>query len=276
MNGRAKKRIIVWLPAGAALFLSWSPAGAEVWRFGLDVRDFATGERQAVVAPGGDRYDAADLLLLRGKLDFQPDSAWHVEGHLMQTATVRTVAPTPTTTATGFSLVGGSGGGALYTVDAWQWTELDREKATLQLAIDRLNVAYDNAKFKVRLGRQPVTFGKTFFWNPIDWVAPFTPVTIDRSYKPGVDVARFDYWVTPMDSLSLLYAAGDGGDWERSALVFRGAAVVGTYDHELLAGKLQEDWRVGYGISTTARWLGGAALRGEVALFFPDNAVLAA
>ena len=57
-------------------------------------------------------------------------------------------------------------------------------------------------------GRQAITFGKAYFWNPLDVFFPFDSSQIDREYKPGVDALRIDVPLGAFSGLNLVGAAG--------------------------------------------------------------------
>ena len=69
------------------------------------------------------------------------------------------------------------------------WVATD-EDLVFRGRIDRLSLAWSTPGFDLTVGRQPITFGKTLFFTPLDLVNPFQPATIDQEYKPGVDAVR--------------------------------------------------------------------------------------
>ena len=62
----------------------------------------------------------------------------------------------------------------------------------LLLRGDRLALSYEWSQYKLTLGRQVISFGQGRAFTPLDRVNPFSPATIDREYKPGVDALRLD------------------------------------------------------------------------------------
>lgn len=56
-----------------------------------------------------------------------------------------------------------------------------------RLWLDRFNIKYSFPIGDLTIGRQAITFGKAYFWNPMDIFKPFEPGQLDRDYKPGVD-----------------------------------------------------------------------------------------
>ncbi|MFH1679235.1 MAG: hypothetical protein ABIH26_01175 [Candidatus Eisenbacteria bacterium] len=90
---------------------------------------------------------------------------------------------------------------------------LEEEHATGSLSIDHLLVALSLDRADIVVGRQAITFGKAYFWNPLDVFAPFDPRRFDRDYKRGVDAARID---VPFGSFSGVTVVGVAGDRVRS------------------------------------------------------------
>lgn len=250
------------LALGLALVL-FSPrvSFAETHRLNIEVSDFL------IVQYHNDSDPIAtdkvfNLLTLRGKSDRSWTKSLHTEVHLLALAL-------KSKGAVDSGVFSQSGVSQLYVVDRLDLAIGDQDRFLLYP--DRLNIKWKKEPFSLRMGRQAVGFGKTFFWNPIDWISPFTPSTIDRRYKPGADVVRFDYWKTPFSGISLFYAAGEDGKAEKSAGIVRYTHAMQNIDLEWLAGKVRNDLRLGYGIASTAPFLQGGALRSEGAVYMPDG-----
>ncbi len=75
--------------------------------------------------------------------------------------------------------------------------------------IDLLNVRLRLGPVDIILGRQPISFGAGFVWQPADLVGTFSPLEVDREYKPGVDALRIN-WATGTFS-ELTFVAAFGG-----------------------------------------------------------------
>lgn len=144
----------------------------------------------------------------------------------------------------------------------WDWWQEDRQSAALWL--DRLNVRLSLPAADVTVGRQAVTFGKAYFWNPLDVFLPFDPNLFDRDYKAGVDAVRVDLHLDNFSGVTVLGAWGRelradgsfaGGDelWDAS---WYGSAVLGRYfttlsgwDLALQAGKIYGGYQLGGGLT---------------------------
>lgn len=132
--------------------------------------------------------------------------------------------------------------------------------------VDYANVRLTRGQTDVVLGRQAVTFGRSFFWNPTDWLSSFAPTEIDREYKGGVDALRISHGLGRFSGVELVYAYGEDGDADRSALLGRAYANWRDWDVEVLGGRVLTDDRLGFGWSGEVR---GAGVRGELAIHRP-------
>jgi len=78
----------------------------------------------------------------------------------------------------------GSSGGTPEAVDM-SWEPIDDSGYRFEGRVDRLNAVISIPHLDLTLGRQPVSFGSTFFFNPMDLVAPFSPWWWIRSTSPA-------------------------------------------------------------------------------------------
>ncbi|XPV75943.1 MAG: hypothetical protein ACNI27_15095 [Desulfovibrio sp.] len=135
--------------------------------------------------------------------------------------------------------------------------------------LDRAMVAYAPEWGEVRLGRQAVTWGHGFTFNPMDLFNPFAPTDLERDYKVGDDMAlvQFPWASSALDSpvdVELLYVARrnihtDSADFEESSI----AAKLGFYAAETLGidfmiARHYEDYVSGLGF---VGYIGDAAWR---------------
>jgi len=138
------------------------------------------------------------------------------------------------------------------------WAESDTHR--LWGEVDYANVRLTFQDTDVVIGRQAVTFGRSFFWNPTDWLSTFAPTEIDREYKGGVDAVRLSHGFGRFSGAELVYAYGEDGEWDESALIGRGYANWWNWDFEVLGGRVWIDDRLGFAFSGE---VGGAGVRGE-------------
>jgi hypothetical protein len=177
----------------------------------------------------------------------------------------------------------GSGGAGRYRLWDGRWDWGRRSDVSAALGLDRLAVKLSLPWFDVTVGRQAITFGKTYFWNPLDVFLGFDPRQFDRDYKPGVDALRVDVPLGEAAGLTLVGVAGRspervrlgpagpraelaeaGADWHGSALVARVVATLWGWDFSLQGGKVYGGYQVGAGL---AGELGPLEVRAEGAYF---------
>ena len=135
-----------------------------------------------------------------------------------------------------------------------------------------LRIAFERADLTI--GRQAVTFGKAWFWNPLDIFLPFGSTQFDRDYKPGVDALRVDLPLGDFSGATLVGVPGraqsgatpaDRADaWYRSALVARAFGNARGWDAAAQGGKILGGYQLG---GAAAGELGGLELRGEAVWF---------
>ena len=69
----------------------------------------------------------------------------------------------------------------------------DEDSWFLIQRLDRLYLALLGEKGSLRIGRQAITWGNGFVFNPMDLFNPFPPTAIDRDYKVGDDMINAQY-----------------------------------------------------------------------------------
>ena len=144
----------------------------------------------------------------------------------------------------------------------------DSQLGRIQLVMDRAVLSVHLPHVDISLGRQPVSFGQGYFFTPMDLVAPFSPGTIDREYKQGVDAVRTDAYLGTANQLT--FVAAYAGGWDLEGLVFASHMRVNVenLDVGVFAAEARKDAVVGVDAATD---LMGVALRGEGTMTFPDN-----
>lgn len=161
------------------------------------------------------------------------------------------------------------------------WHREDDHAAALFL--DRVNVAVAFPWADVTVGRQAITLGKTFLWNPLDVFLAFDPRVFDQDYKPGVDAVRVQIPLGAFAGIDLIGAAGRtvtlattlfgeendvDASWTGSALLARGFWTVAGWDLAVQGGKVFAGEHAGAGVSGE---LFGIEVRGEAALHLGDG-----
>jgi hypothetical protein len=160
------------------------------------------------------------------------------------------------------------------------WRQRDDHAAAFE--VDRANVRLALPFADVTLGRQAISLGKTFFWNPLDVFLPFDPAQFDQEYKPGVDAVRIDVPLGAFSGVSVIGAAGrtldvagvfesdDSVDatWFGSSVLGRMFTSVRGWDLALQGGKVYGGYHVGGG---GVGELGPIEVRLEALAHFEDD-----
>lgn len=148
------------------------------------------------------------------------------------------------------------------------WAVADGQGMQATLRVDRAFVRLKLDMLDVLVGRQPVTFGSTFFFTPLDLVAAFSPTTIDREYKPGIDAARADLFLGTSGRLTLV--AAYAGDWnlDQVILAARASSTFDVWDVGLLAARSRGDLVLGVDVTGDVM---GVAVRGEGSVTRPRH-----
>ncbi|MFH1515701.1 MAG: hypothetical protein ABIG42_09620 [bacterium] len=163
------------------------------------------------------------------------------------------------------------------------WDANDNLAQTLFLSVDRLNARFKLSDADITIGRQAITFGKAWFWNPLDNYLPFSARTIDRDYKAGVDAIRVDIPLGNFSGINLIGVAGrkfnitdtgyeDGEnfdcDWFGSSILMRYFTSVSGWDYSLQGGKVYGGYQLGGGFVGE---IGEYQVRGEAAYLYVDD-----
>ena len=73
------------------------------------------------------------------------------------------------------------------------WPISDSEKQRSIHRFDRLAFEYRKGRTAVTVGRQAVSWGSGFVFNPLDLFNPFAPTTVDTDYKSGDDLVSIEH-----------------------------------------------------------------------------------
>jgi hypothetical protein len=132
--------------------------------------------------------------------------------------------------------------------------------------LDRLALTVAPDWGTITAGRQAVTWGNGFLFNPMDLFNPFSPADIEREYKIGDDMLFVQVPVAGGGNLQALYVPRRDpveGDisWEESSLAVKAHLFRGAAEFDLMAAKHYEDHVLGAG---AGGYLGAAAWRMDV------------
>ncbi len=159
----------------------------------------------------------------------------------------------------------------------WDWAEEADLQASLWL--DRAQLKFVLPFADLTIGRQAISFGKAYFWNPLDVFLAFDPRSFDRDYKAGVDALRIDIPFGDFSGLNLVASLGRriGGlgstvdpddfkvSWHGSALMARVFTTWQDWDIAVQGGKVYGGYQLGGAASGE---LGALAVRAEAAYQF--------
>lgn len=129
--------------------------------------------------------------------------------------------------------------------------------------LDRLYLSLLGEQASLRAGRQAITWGNGFVFNPMDLFNPFPPTTIDRDYKAGDDMVNVQLALEEYGDLQLLYVARRNPDNEdveldQASLAGKWHFALGNAEFDAMASRHFEDYVVGAG---SRGYLGDTAWR---------------
>jgi hypothetical protein len=106
--------------------------------------------------------------------------------------------------------------------------------------LDRLYTKFEYDNFSAVVGRQAISWGSGRFWQPTDVFGAFSPIEINREYKPGIDAVRLNIFPDFESSLALAYVFGnqDIDEVEDSAALHYRTIIGQDSEITLLAGKI--------------------------------------
>jgi hypothetical protein len=139
--------------------------------------------------------------------------------------------------------------------------------------LDRLYLTLLAERGSVRIGRQAVTWGDGFVFNPMDLFNPFPPTAIDRDYKAGDDMVNAQFTLAQNGDVQLLYVARRDPEnnkvgSDQASLAGKLHFAAGTTEFDVMGSKHFEDNVVGIG---STGYLGDAAWRLDGTWTFLDD-----
>ncbi|MBN2538609.1 MAG: hypothetical protein JXB09_01015 [Deltaproteobacteria bacterium] len=139
--------------------------------------------------------------------------------------------------------------------------------------LDRVSLTLMPGWGVVRIGRQAVTWGNGFLFNPIDLFNPFSPSDIEREYKIGDDMIFTQFSAKRVGDFQFLYVprrdpeSGDVKD-DQSSLAGKLHFARGTTEFDIVAAMHYGDTVVGFG---SMGYLGNTAWRLDCTWTFLDE-----
>ena len=143
------------------------------------------------------------------------------------------------------------------------YTIAEGDDYVLYNRFDRLSLTFEKNWGLIRVGRQAVTWGNGFLFNPMDLVNPFAPTQIDRDYKIGDDMIFAQFPIKQTGDLQFLYAPRKNPytgnvEWDWSSLAGKIHFATGTTEFDVMSAIQYDDLVVGVG---SRGYLGNAAWR---------------
>jgi len=135
---------------------------------------------------------------------------------------------------------------------------VDTEDIFLRHRLYRAYLQYQKDNLQITLGRQRIALGVSKIWSPTDLLNPFTPLSIEKEERGGVDALRFEVHSAPLTQTSLTYIPSD--KWRDSTLMGRCITNISEHDFSVSVGKFKRDYVLGVDV---ARNFAGAGLRTE-------------
>ena len=133
-------------------------------------------------------------------------------------------------------------------------------------AVDRAAFSFTWSDIDLTVGRQALGLGRGLFFGAVDVFAPFSPLSVDREWRPGVDAIHLDWRFADLYSFDVMAAAGEGFD--EGVALGRLRGYLGEVDAALVGGRRAEDWVMAMMGSAA---LGDAAVHVEVAAYLTDG-----
>ncbi|MGE0431839.1 MAG: hypothetical protein AB7S36_06240 [Planctomycetota bacterium] len=186
----------------------------------------------------------------------------------------------------GGALSGGGTGDTRYRSADMVWRQVEESDLNASLVLDwfavTLSFKADDVPIDIIIGRQAITFGTAYIWNPLDEFLPYDPRQIDQTYKPGVDAIRVDVTLGRASGVSIVAAAGRtvgntgawsnrhfiDADWYGSAIMARVFFQIDSTGFALQGGKVYGGYQIGGSIVGEIDPL---QIYGEAAYLFADG-----
>ncbi len=127
-----------------------------------------------------------------------------------------------------------------------RWSIDQSEDLSWNHEIDRLQLRGRMEWGDVTIGRQAIGWGVGLIWAPLDLLIGFSPVQIDREYRPGVDAVRTLIPLGAFTEVEAVYAAYETSfDHHVAAFRWRTTFPESGTDIGVIAGKFFDDAVVG-------------------------------
>jgi hypothetical protein len=217
------------------------------WKFSGYYKNLLT--QSETVFPSGERY-TADLNRLRLKLEGKPAANLTVDlqydneillGSYLQTAQFQLQK-------------------TLQAPTYWNAQAIYSDQSGLfaQHRLYRAALTWSQGATDVRVGRQRIAWGTGRFFSPLDILNPFSPITLERAERVGVDALLVEHKLDALSRVSAVYAPQHDASRSSAAALWHGNHA-GT-DYSVVAGRFGQQQVVG---ADLAGQVGQAGIRAE-------------
>lgn len=134
----------------------------------------------------------------------------------------------------------------------------DRNDYLIESEFNRLWLDYTWRQFQIIFGRQRISWGQSWVWNPTDIYNPASALSLDSEEKPGTDAVRFVWYINDLSAMEIAVRPAKNGKENTTALMVK--TNIRQVDYQLLGGWTKERYVLGGG------WSGeimGGGFRGE-------------
>ena len=141
-------------------------------------------------------------------------------------------------------------------LDFYLW---DTKYSIGYLEVDRLFLDFVKDDFQVTVGRQRISWGTCWVWNPTDLFNPLEVLDFDYEERPATDAIRVQYYTGPVTKIEVSYKPANNPYDQILAGLF--SLNKWDYDFNFIGGLKYKRWLAGFS------WAGdiyGAGFRGEV------------
>jgi len=145
---------------------------------------------------------------------------------------------------------------------------VNQQKLLMISQFDRLNIDYSYQNIEITLGRQRINWGKNLVWNPNDIFNTANFLDTDYEEKAGVDALRVRYNIGELSQIDLVYSAVNKLDEANSTLAMAFHSAYQSFDYQLLAGYIRENYVLGLGWEGNLKQMG---FKGETSYFLNHN-----
>jgi len=151
-------------------------------------------------------------------------------------------------------------------------TIVDKDSSFLVQRLDRIYLAWVPQWGSVKIGRQAITWGNGFIFNPFDLFNPFPPTEIDREYKAGDDMVNVQVSLPKIGDLQGLYVVRRNPDThsvssDQSSLAGKLHLAAGSTEFDVMATRNYQDNVIGVG---SRGYIADAAWRLDGTWTFPE------